>query len=63
MKRIVNSLIFSLLALLLVGCTGESKYVLQSPDGSLSVKVGQSDKGNLIYRLEKVISMKHFKML
>lgn len=50
MKRIVNSLIFSLLTLLLVGCTGESKYVLQSPDGSLSVKVGQSDKGDLIYR-------------
>lgn len=47
MKRIVNSLFFSLLALFLVGCTGESKYVLQSPEGRLSVKVGQSDEGVL----------------
>ena len=50
-------------SILVVAACGESKYVLQSPDGSLSVKVGQSDEGNLIYRLEKVISMKHFKML
>ena len=53
--------IFAVFILLVVAACGESKYVLQSPDGSLSVKVGQSDEG--IYRLEKVISMKHFKML
>ena len=55
--------IFAVFILLVVAACGESKYVLQSPAGRLSVKVGQSDKGNLIYRLEKVISMKHFKML
>lgn len=39
--------IFAVFILLVVAACGESKYVLQSPDGSLSVKVGQSqNRGN-----------------
>lgn len=48
MKR--KYLIFAVFISLVVAAYGENKYVLQSPDGSLSVKVGQSDKGDLIYR-------------
>ena len=48
MKR--KYLIFAVFISLVVAAYGENKYVLQSPDGSLSVKVGQSDKGDLIHR-------------
>lgn len=51
MKRFVISWFLGLLALVLVGCVGDSKYVLYSPDGRLSVGIGQTHKGDLIYRL------------
>lgn len=50
MKKSGNNWILSLLALLFVGCMSESEYELASPDGRLSVRIGQSDKGDFIYR-------------
>lgn len=50
MKKSGSIWILSLLAFLLLGCVEESNYELYSPDGSLSVKIGQSDKGDFVYR-------------
>lgn len=50
MKKSGNNWILSLLALLFVGCMSESEYELASLDGRLSVRIGQSDKGDFIYR-------------
>lgn len=49
MNRIINSWIVSLLMFLFVSCTGGDTYDLHSPDGWLSVKIEQSDKGNIVY--------------
>lgn len=49
MNRIINSWIVSLLMFLFVSCTGGDTSELHSPDGWLSVKIEQSDKGNIVY--------------
>ncbi len=49
MKTFINSWFFGLLAIMFVGCSKSSNYDLYSPDGCLSVKIGQSNKGDLVY--------------
>lgn len=44
-------MLLNMAALWLASCGGKSEYVMQSPDGTLSVRLEQTEQGHLIYHL------------